>query len=59
MEHERMTKEQALDALHQLKDNRDIESGHIEADGILCAFLRHLGHDDVSSAFERLEKWYA
>lgn len=54
-----MTKEQALDALHHLKDNRDIESGHIEADGILCALLRHLGHDDVSSAFERLEKWYA
>ena len=55
-------KEQALSALKVLnKDGsltEDVEAAHIDADKILCAFLRSLGHGDVVDEFEKVEKWY-
>jgi len=55
-------KAQALSALKALnKDGsltEDIEAAHVDADKILCAFLRGLGHGDVVDEFEKVEKWY-
>jgi hypothetical protein len=51
----------ALRELQQKVDeNRiDEEVSHIEADKILCEFLRELGQEAVVEAFEDLDKWYA
>ena len=55
-------KAQALSALKVLnKDGsltEDVEAAHMDADKVLCAFLRGLGHGDVVEEFEKVEKWY-
>lgn len=50
-----MTKKQLLDVLTQCQD-LDIESGHIEADAALLEFI---GDQDITDAFESLQRWYA
>jgi len=56
-------KAQALSALKVLnKDGsltEDVKAAHMDADKILCAFLRGLGHGDVVEEFEKVEKWYS
>jgi hypothetical protein len=37
----------------------DIEGAHIDADNLLCDFLKKLGYDKVAEAFDDLSKWYA
>ena len=54
-----MTREQAVDYLTKLYDERDTEHAHAEADRILCLFLDELGYHDVVYAYRRVDKWYA
>lgn len=58
IENEKMTPEEALSALRNLANSKDREGAHIEADGVLCALLRFLGHDELAIAFEDIGKWY-
>lgn len=54
----RLTPAEAIDLLKELT-NQEPESAHIEADNILCALLRALGHEPVVVAWEKVKKWYA
>jgi hypothetical protein len=38
--------------------SNDFEVNHINADKILCEFLRSLGYNDLVDAYERIEKEY-
>ena len=37
----------------------DFEANHLEADKILCSFLRHNGYSALADEYERIEKEYA
>jgi len=37
----------------------DVESGHCDADSLLCEFLRSNGFGEGIEIFEKLPKWYA
>jgi hypothetical protein len=56
-----MTPADAIKELDELNDGP--EESHLEAERVLCALLRDLGHADVVEAFFRLKKragfWYA
>ena len=58
-----MTEEQRKEYLDRLlelsKDTFDIEGIHVEGDRILCEILHLLGYDDIVSAYEKIQKWYA
>jgi hypothetical protein len=54
-----MTPDEALTALRPLQSVTDLEVAHGQADEILCALLRHLGHNEIVEAWERVDKWYA
>jgi hypothetical protein len=61
-----MTPEEALTKLNLINSHQatkgirsDIESDHLESDEIICELLRSLGHEDIATAFESIEKWYA
>ena len=58
---EQMTKARAMQEMQELVDmgNADPEASHGRADDVLCAFLRHLGHDDLVDLFDKVDKWYA
>lgn len=56
---ETMTPEDALIAMGEVALGNDREYSHIAADDILCAVLKHLGHDELVEAFHDIEKWYA
>lgn len=57
-----LTKEQLVAALNALYNaqgelgSSDFEEDHIRADRLL---LEYINDDDVSDAFEAIEKWYA
>lgn len=55
----RMTPEEAITALKPLENVGDYEIAHNQADDVLCALLRFLGHDDVVKAWQKVGKWYA
>jgi hypothetical protein len=50
-----MSRDELLDALRELRGG-DPEGGHAEADRLL---LRFIGDDEITEAFEAIEKWYA
>jgi polyhydroxyalkanoate synthesis regulator phasin len=50
---------QVVEQMQQLEDNDDTEEAHIEADKLLCSFLRELGYDELVDAFEDIDKWYS
>ena len=53
----KMTKEELITELKTIKDNNsDIEQGHGEADQLL---LEYINDEDIASAFNDIEKWYA
>lgn len=54
-----MTREEAVERLRALHGDTDIEIAHGEADDVLCELLMSLGYNDVVSAWEAVEKWYA
>ena len=52
-----MTKEELITKLKTIKDNNsDIEIGHQKADWLL---LEYINDEDITFAFNDLEKWYA
>lgn len=55
--------EEALRALESIiarqSVHSDPEEDHYEADKILCALIRFLGHEEISEAFEKINKWYS
>jgi len=55
----KVTKEHVLSELERFAKSSDTEGAHVDADQILCEFLKSLGYDDVVSAFNRIVKWYA
>lgn len=54
-----MTREQAIDDLKRLQSSGDTEGVHSDADKVLCALLIELGYEDVVSAWDKIDKWYA
>lgn len=54
-----MEKEEVIHKLKELQGDGCIEINHIEADYLICEFLKHLGYEDVVSEFEKIDKWYA
>ena len=60
-----MNKDEAVAMLNDVGERSDSEISHIDADDILCAYLRSKGQDgkDVADAFEsardRVGFWYA
>lgn len=54
-----MNKEQAIELLKKEQSNRDTESAHSNADGILCEFLTDLGCAEVVAEYDKVKKWYA
>lgn len=54
-----MTKEKAIELLKHAEQNYDTEAAHAIADAILCELLISLGHQDVVSEYNKVEKWYA
>lgn len=51
-----MTKEQLLKLLADFAMNSDCEAAHADADDALLAFIND---DEISAAFNAIEKWYA
>lgn len=49
----------ALKKLKEIDETSDTESGHIEADEVLCLLLNKLGFEDVVEAYNLIPKWYA
>jgi predicted GNAT family N-acyltransferase len=45
--------------LRKMKDARDPEMAHIEADEMLVKFVRELGFDEIADAFDDVPKWYS
>lgn len=37
----------------------DTESGHIEADALMCETLRRLGYSEGIATFKSFSKWYS
>lgn len=50
-----LTTPEAIALLGKLDDS-DTEQAHLDADRILCNFLRSQGHGDVAAAFEKARK---
>ena len=46
------------DKMSETKD-KDEESGHIEANGVLCDLLDELGYGEITEIFNDLDKWYS
>lgn len=57
-----MTKAEALKHLALINSDTyggDTGDAHWNADQVLCALLRSLGHEDVVEAWMEVPKWYA
>lgn len=52
-------RERVLKALEELKGVDNTESAHIDADRLLCEFLRALDEDAIAEAYEVIGKWYS
>jgi hypothetical protein len=49
----------ALKKLKKIDKDGDEEQNHIEADKILCKFLKSLGYSDIVREYVKIPKWYA
>lgn len=56
-----MTRKQAIERLREAQKvgARDPETGHGDADDVLCELLKAMGYGDVVDEWEKVEKWYA
>lgn len=54
-----MTYEQALVRIRAAKQIEDTEAAHLEADEILCQYLRELGATELVDRWNEIDKWYA
>lgn len=54
-----MTYEQALVRMRAAKQIEDTEAAHLEADEILCQYLRELGATELVDLWNEIDKWYA
>lgn len=57
-----MTKAEALEHLALINGDTyggDAGDAHWNADQVLCALLRSLGHEDVVEAWMEVPKWYS
>lgn len=56
------TTEEIVECLRAMHEG-DPEEQHLEADNLLCEYLRAIGHSEVATAYEearrRVEFWYA
>jgi hypothetical protein len=50
---------EALSQLEALREYRDVEMAHREADDVLLELLERLGYEDVAEAFREVPRWYA
>ncbi|WP_313266530.1 hypothetical protein [Sphingobacterium sp.] len=53
-----MEKETIKQSLIDLQYNDDTEIAHIQADNILCQFLKELGYEDIVEEYDKIDKWY-
>lgn len=53
------TYEKMCKRMKDVIDMRDIEDAHIEADHILCEFLKSLGFTELVSLYQKVNKWYS
>ncbi len=56
-----MTPEEFANRMKEIAafNDRDPESTHIDADGVMCAALRELGYGAGVEIFEHMKVWYA
>ncbi len=54
-----MNRERALEKLRAIALDDDTEGAHVDADGVLCDLLSHLGCADVVAEYQKIGKWYA
>jgi len=54
-----MTPEQARDKIKEIIATKDEETGHQEADWLMCEILESLGYAEMVSEFNKMDKWYA
>ena len=54
--HKKINKQELIDKLHNLKESGDHEGAHGDADE---ALLDYIHDDEVTEAFDDIEKWYA
>jgi hypothetical protein len=55
----RVYSDELVARLHLVAESDDTECAHGEADNILCELLTRLGYNDVVTAYEAVDKWYA
>lgn len=56
-----MTEQEAIEQMKiEAKDgNNDNETAHINADAILCEFLRSLGYGELVNVYNSFDHWYS
>jgi hypothetical protein len=54
-----MTPDEFADKMQEIDTDRDIESGHVKADELMCSLLKELGYDKGVEIFNKMVKWYA
>lgn len=54
-----MNRQQVIDKLRKVRLMDDTDIAHIEADDLLCEFLKSLGYQDVVDAYKAIKKWYS
>lgn len=50
---------EAIKRLKKAEEIGDEETGHVDADRVLCDLLIELGYQSVVDAFDDVSKWYA
>ncbi len=53
-----MTEVQAIRKLRWILNHRDVETGHEEADEVVCALLESLGYTKIAEVYKSIPKWY-
>ena len=53
-----MTRKEAIARLKECA-GEDAESGHVDADNVLCELLYSLGYEDVVAEWGKIRQWYA
>lgn len=53
-----MSEDEAIQILKECQGD-DPETGHIEADKVLCDLLISLGYQEVVNEWENVRKWYS
>lgn len=54
-----MTPDEFKEKMNLIVSKKNIESGHVEMDSLMCDLLITLGYGEGVKIFDSVEKWYA